>query len=196
MLQWSLEAFFGLGERLGEVVVPLAREILDAPPDFLKTLPKSVHLCEGGATRQRSVHAGLELLRSLGRGSDMILVHDAARPLLSQGDLRHLIEVIETSGEGALLATPVRDTIKRSVDGSSVKETVDRSPLWQAQTPQGAPGELLWRASCRALEKEWQVTDDASLLEQDGVKVHLVQSKDPNFKVTLPEDWVLFTQMS
>ena len=195
MLEWSLEPFLALGDRLGRVVIPLAREIHERPPAFMSQLPPVVHLCVGGNTRQESVHFGFEKLMSLGAREDLWLVHDAARPMLNREDLWRLIEKIEASQQGALLATPVRDTLKCSYGDGLVEKTVDRAPLWQAQTPQGAPGPLLWDASCRGLKEKWSVTDDASLLEQSGIPVHLVQSQHVNFKVTLPEDWHCFTAM-
>ena len=195
MLEWSLKPFLNLGERLGRIVIPLAQEIMDEPPAFMENLPEIVHVCLGGSTRQESVHSGFQTLLDLGASDDLWLVHDAARPMLTQGDLLRLIDKIEESNQGALLATPVRDTLKSSKDHGLVEKTVDRASLWQAQTPQGAPGPLLWEASCRGFKEKWSVTDDASLLEQSGTPVHLVQSQHVNFKVTLPEDWDCFTAM-
>jgi 2-C-methyl-D-erythritol 4-phosphate cytidylyltransferase len=195
MLEWSLMPFLALSQRLGKIVIPLAKEIYDHPPEFIQHLPSSVETCIGGASRQESVHRGFEALLELGCSEDLWLVHDAARPMLSEQDLARLINKIEENHEGALLATPVRDTLKRSNDQTQVDGTVDRSLLWQAQTPQGAPGPMLWEASCRGLNEKWVVTDDASLLEQSGVPVHLVQSQQVNFKVTLPEDWQSFTAL-
>jgi 2-C-methyl-D-erythritol 4-phosphate cytidylyltransferase len=195
MLEWSLDPFLALGSRLGKVVIPLAKEIHQQRPTFMDRWPSTVHTCVGGVTRQESVHRGFQVLLDLGASEDLWLVHDAARPMLSQEDLLRLIDKIEESSDGALLATPVRDTLKRSNGDAQVEGTVDRACLWQAQTPQGAPGPLLWDASCRGLKEQWEVTDDASLLEQSGVPVHLVQSQNVNFKVTLPEDWDGFTAM-
>lgn len=196
MLEWSLLPFLNLGKRLGYLVVPLAAEILKDPPQFmldlLKSYPQKICLCEGGATRQESVHAGFEVLKEKGCLEHWWLIHDAARPLLSPRDLEQLMVVLEETRQGAMLATPVRDTIKKSAAVSRVLETVDRSNLWQAQTPQGAFGRTMYESSLRGLREHWSVTDDASLLEQAGIPVHLVQSRDVNFKVTLPEDWRMF----
>ena len=195
MLEWSLLPFLSLGKRLQTLVVPLPKNVFENPPAWLLALADRVILCEGGATRQDSVHAGFEQLICRGFEDSIWLVHDAARPLLDQQDLNRLIEKIELTQEGALLALPVRDTIKRSNPENEIVGTLDRSQLWQAQTPQGGPGRKLWEASLKAQQLKWSVTDDASLLEQSGHRVHLVEGHPLNFKITHPQDWELFQKL-
>jgi 2-C-methyl-D-erythritol 4-phosphate cytidylyltransferase len=195
MLEWSLLPFLSLGKHLECIVIPLPKPVFEHPPAWLLELSDRVVLCVGGATRQQSVHEGFKQLMARGLDSCIWLVHDAARPLLAQKDLTRLVEKIESTGEGGLLALPVRDTLKREHQNGQVLETLDRRYLWQAQTPQGGPGEKLWAASSKAVAENQSVTDDASLLELAGHTVHLVEGNPLNFKVTHPQDWELFQRL-
>lgn len=195
MLQWSVEACLALGPQLKAIVLPLPSTHIASPPSWLRSLDQRIHWCCGGATRQESVHKGFECLKELGQDRGIWLVHDAARPGLRNSDLRRLLDKIASTGQGALLASPVRDTIKREQHGV-VNNTVDRAKLWAAQTPQGAPVSLMWSSSARALSENWSVTDDASLLEQNNIPVHLVEGDPCNFKVTSPHDWEHFCRLN
>ncbi|MCW8085385.1 bifunctional 2-C-methyl-D-erythritol 4-phosphate cytidylyltransferase/2-C-methyl-D-erythritol 2,4-cyclodiphosphate synthase [Sabulicella glaciei] len=135
----------------------------------------------GGATRQESVRRGLEALEA--SPPDLVLVHDAARPVVPPGTVEALVAALETH-PGAIPAQPVSDTLKRGAEGR-VSETVPRAGLFRAQTPQGfrfAP--LL--AAHRAAGGE--ATDDAQLLEWAGQAVALVPGHESNVKITFPED--------
>lgn len=146
-----------------------------------------VLLTEGGAERADSVAAGLAALRGRAADDDWVLVHDAARPCLDRESLGALIDAVAASGEGAILAQPVSDTVKRSDDGRMVAATVDRRSLWLAQTPQlFRLGEL-----AAALASAGTVTDEASAMEAAGYPVGLVPGPRSNFKVTTAEDLVL-----
>ena len=135
----------------------------------------------GGATRQASVRAGLEALA--GRAPEMVLVHDAARPVVPRGTIAALLEALQ-GAPGAIPAQPVADTLKRG-DGTAILETVPRAGLYRAQTPQGFRfGTLL--AAHRAAGGE--ATDDAQLLELAGERVMLVAGSETNVKITFPED--------
>ena len=135
----------------------------------------------GGATRQASVRAGLEALA--GRVPEVVLVHDAARPVVPRGTIAALLEALQ-GAPGAIPAQPVADTLKRG-DGTAIRETVPRAGLYRAQTPQGFRfGTLL--AAHRAASGE--ATDDAQLLELAGERVMLVAGSETNVKITFPED--------
>ena len=135
----------------------------------------------GGATRQASVRAGLEALA--GRAPEVVLVHDAARPVVPRGTIAALLEALQ-GAPGAIPAQPVADTLKRG-DGTAILETVPRAGLYRAQTPQGFRfGTLL--AAHRAAGGE--ATDDAQLLELAGERVMLVAGSETNVKITFPED--------
>ena len=138
----------------------------------------------GGASRAESVLAGLRALSGQASDDDHVLVHDAARPCLRGEDLDKLIRYGRRSNDGALLAVPARDTLKQA-DGSAVAVTLDRSQIWQAQTPQ------LFRYGqlTQALEQASPtVTDEASAIEALGGKPRLVQGHHDNIKITYLED--------
>lgn len=135
----------------------------------------------GGATRQASVRAGLEALVPL--APDVVLVHDAARPVVPQGTIKQLVSALETA-PGAIPAQPVTDTLKRGAEGR-ILETVPREGLFRAQTPQAFRFPVLL-ASHRTASGE--ATDDAALLEAMGEPVALVPGSESNVKITFPED--------
>jgi 2-C-methyl-D-erythritol 4-phosphate cytidylyltransferase len=136
----------------------------------------------GGVTRADSVANGL--LAADMDADDWVLVHDAARPCLSQHLLSHLISELRDDDVGGILAVPVADTLKRSDGQQRIEYTEDRSVLWQAQTPQMFPAGLL----AQALAQCKTVTDEASAIEALGLHPKLVASDSSNFKVTFPQD--------
>jgi 2-C-methyl-D-erythritol 4-phosphate cytidylyltransferase len=139
----------------------------------------------GGARRQDSVRRGLA---AVSPGIDIVAIHDAARPFVAAETI--VTAVAEAARTGAaLVAAPVRDTIKR-VKAGVIAETLDRSDLWLAQTPQCFRLDLI-RAAHEAAEKDgWDVTDDCALLERLGHAVAVVRGDAWNFKITEPEDLV------
>ncbi|QIM63218.1 2-C-methyl-D-erythritol 4-phosphate cytidylyltransferase [Pasteurellaceae bacterium Orientalotternb1] len=139
----------------------------------------------GGETRAHSV---LNALHSLAK-DDWALVHDAARPLIKRSDLDNILQV--QSAQGAILATPCVDTMKRTSDGKQISHTEDRSTLWHALTPQFFPAKILQAAIENALEKGLPVTDEASAMELAGVQPLLVAGRSDNLKITRPEDLAL-----
>lgn len=141
----------------------------------------------GGRTRAETVRNGVAKLLETGLAAetDNILVHDAARCCLPSEALTRLIEQAGNVEQGGILAIPVADTLKRA-EGGQISATVDRSGLWQAQTPQ------LFRAGllCRALAAENldDITDEASAVEKLGIRPLLVQGDVRNLKLTQPQD--------
>lgn len=145
----------------------------------------------GGATRAQSVLNGLSALVNQAEAHDWVLVHDAARPCLSQTALRHLIDCVIEKDIGGILAIPARDTVKRSKVGQTIDKTLDRSEIWLAQTPQMFRYSELESALSSALEQNLEITDEASAMEQAGHDVLLVEGEPSNLKVTTPQDLVL-----
>ena len=137
----------------------------------------------GGATRQDSVGAGMEAL--VPHAPDIVLVHDAARPIIPPGTIPALLAALRQS-PGAIPAAPVADTLKRVVRGV-ITETVPRSGLFRAQTPQAFRFAALLAAYRSGLK---ETTDDASLLEAAGQTVAVVAGSEDNIKLTYPEDLV------
>ena len=140
----------------------------------------------GGAHRQDTVLNGLQFLESRAQEQDWVLVHDAARPCLSSADLKVLIDTLDTGVDGAVLAAPVVDTVRRDLAGQI--ETVDRNGLWRALTPQVFRFGPLRRALLEASRDHVTVTDEAQALERLGVRAKLVAGSPFNIKVTRAED--------
>lgn len=145
----------------------------------------------GGASRAQTVQQGLNQLLQLGvlQDQDWLLVHDAARCCLSSIALGQLISHLYAHPIGGLLALPVADTLKRANDVGDVAETIDRSGLWQAQTPQMFRARLL--ADALALGDLNHITDEASAIESLGLQPRLVLGEASNFKLTLQQDRLL-----
>ena len=135
----------------------------------------------GGATRQDSVRAGLEALAP--HNPDIVLVHDAARPVIPAGTIASLLAALATS-PGAIPAVAVADTLKRATD-NTIQETIPRENLFRAQTPQAFRFHALLAAHRAGITG---TTDDAALLEAMGEKIRLVPGSDDNIKLTFPED--------
>ncbi|QTS85046.1 2-C-methyl-D-erythritol 4-phosphate cytidylyltransferase [Ectopseudomonas khazarica] len=143
----------------------------------------------GGRERADSVLAGLETLKSEGAADDdWVLVHDAARPNLALEDLQRLLDSLADDPVGGLLAVPARDTLKRAGADGRVQETVDRSVIWQAYTPQMFRLGALRQALAQALRAQVAITDEASAMEWAGLAPRLVEGRADNLKVTRPED--------
>ncbi len=146
------------------------------------SLEKVRDVVPGGPRRQDSVARGLAALRS----SEVVLVHDGARPLVDEALIERVVQALEEHG-AVVPALPVGDTLKRVTDGL-VAHTVDRTGIWAAQTPQGFRAELLRDAHARARMDGFYGTDDAVLVERLGHPVHVVPGSPWNLKVTNPED--------
>jgi 2-C-methyl-D-erythritol 4-phosphate cytidylyltransferase len=117
-----------------------------------------------------------------------VLVHDAARPNLTLTDLNQLLETLANDAVGGLLAVPARDTLKRADTDGRIQETVDRSVIWQAFTPQMFRLGSLREALADALASGVAVTDEASALEWAGYHPRLIEGRADNLKITRPED--------
>lgn len=160
------------------VINPAFRDLYDAAVAGLGLAEPVV----GGASRQDSVRNGLEALAE--SAPDLVLIHDAARPLIDADTISAVIAALDRQ-PAAIAAVPVADTLKRGRDGV-VADTVDRSGLWRAQTPQGFRFSDILAAHRAAAGLE--LTDDASVAERAGLPVALVPAKEENFKVTTPDD--------
>lgn len=177
LLQRSADVLLSC-ERVSEVIVALPTGI-PAPSGTLGVL--------GGQTRSQSVRHALQVA-SEGDPADIVLVHDAARPMVTLDLVEALIEVMHDERlEAAVAGVPVTDTVKRAQD-HVVTETLDRSELWAVQTPQAFKRHTLQRVLDQPYEVLAKATDDASLVEQQGGAVAIVPSSPENLKVTTPLD--------
>lgn len=146
----------------------------------------------GGDTRAASVLAGLHALPESVRPDDFVLVHDAARPNLHADDLDALLERGRMDPVGAILAAPVRDTLKRAGDDGGIDGTEPRERLWRALTPQLFRRLQLGRALEAADADGIAVTDEAMAMERQGARPLLVEGREDNFKITTPADFARF----
>ncbi|WP_243388369.1 2-C-methyl-D-erythritol 4-phosphate cytidylyltransferase [Bacillus kexueae] len=144
-------------------------------------------LVQGGAERQYSVYNGLRQVD----GDGIVLIHDGARPFVKISSIQKLVDKAAKSG-AAVLAVPVKDTVKK-VNDLEVVNTVDRSSLWAVQTPQAFRLSVVLKAHEQAIQNHFLGTDDASLVEEMGHKVSIVEGNYLNLKVTTPED-ILFAE--
>ena len=184
----TCQAFFAV-EAIRTVVVA-------APADYLHHTTSLLHahlsapyrdrlrITAGGATRQDSVQAGLGQLPP---EIELVLVHDAARPLVDPATILRCLEGAARFG-AVIAAVPVKDTLKRVDHDGLIMATVDRSHLWQAQTPQAAQRHLLEAAFAAAHRTGLVGTDEASLLEAANIPVQVVAGSEGNGKITHPED--------
>lgn len=166
------------------VVVALPSADMAEPPLFL---PDGVTVVAGGDTRGDSVRFGLE---AVPRSAQVVLIHDAARPLLTRAVVDRVLNAAAAGG-GAVAAVPVIDTLKRTGHDAAIIETVDRAQLWHAQTPQGFPLAMILDAYRRAAQDGVDATDDAALVERYGGRVVIVDGDVQNIKVTRPGDLAL-----
>ena len=186
VLELSIKPLLDFSECLGVcVLVPpedqyhKALEIKDNPKIFL---------AEGGTSRIDSVSKGVKFWQQSELSYDYILIHDAARPCLRSSDVQQLLDSIDSEVDGVVLGIPCSDTIKKvSAEGSLVLNTLDRSKLWRAFTPQIFRKEVLQKNALEEnIEKEF--TDEASLVEANGGKLKMVKGFEDNIKLTFPED--------
>ena len=157
-------------------------------PGLTAIAGKPVLTAIGGSERAASVLAGLRALPDSVAADAAVLVHDAARPLLRADDLGRLIDLGVGDAVGAILAAPVRDTLKRADDDGRAAATVPRAGLWRALTPQLARRGDLERALQEAALQGIAVTDEAMALERIGLHPRLVEGSDDNLKITTPAD--------
>lgn len=186
----TLDAFRALGSRFATIALVVAPDdglVQRVLTDFPRAGERLLRV--GGATRAASVRNGLAALRVDGvEADDWVLVHDAARCLVTPAQIEALIAACEGDAVGGLLALPLPDTLKAATPEGRVAATLERSDKWLAQTPQMFRIGALATAIDQAGER---VTDEASAIESTGAAPRLVAGSARNFKVTYPEDFAL-----
>ena len=160
--------------------------------NFARTLyfdhKEKLHFCLGGVERVNSVFNALIYLSDIADEDDWVLVHDAARPCVTQENLQLLVNTAIAHNQSAILAIPVRDTLKLVHTENQIEKTVSRELLWQAQTPQMAKLKILKNALETALANHIVITDEASALEYINQAVQVVQGRSDNIKITYADD--------
>jgi len=197
VLEWSLRALLA-EPRIHAIVVVLAAGDSHWPQVAAKMNSPKLLTAIGGARRQDSVMSGLDFLSSRAAADDWVLVHDAARPCLNSSDIRALADALDNKSNGgaasgsvsdvagAVLAAPIVDTVRRVLP--SGVETVDRTGLWRALTPQVFAFEPLRRALQDAARAGVAVTDEAQAMERIGIRAVMVSGSPFNIKLTRAED--------
>ena len=196
--QYSLETFLKMDE-IAEVVMAVPADWKDyfekeieawiSASENVEKFRTKLKIVLGGKERWQSVENGVNALTS---NAEYVLVHDVARPFISEKIIRDICETLVNKGS-CLVAKPAIDTIKIASDGR-VESTIDRNKVWLAQTPQAARIDLLKSLYAR-IEKEplnFTPTDEASILEFFGEPVYIVKGESANDKLTTPEDFEVF----
>jgi len=186
VLEHALSCFIDL-PGLKQVIAATSGPYRDQTEKILHRLIPDLHfkVVQGGAERMHSIYNAIE---KVDPESELIAVHDAVRPFVSKTTILECLKQAAVTG-GAIPGVRVNDTIKRVDDQGKIKETPDRSELWQAQTPQIFKRSILLKAYENALSTNMKATDDASLVEAIGGAVAMVTGSRTNFKLTYPIDF-------
>ena len=183
LIYWTLKSVFSasLTNWVGIIGQPKDKSLL---LNSAKNFADKVNWINGGDTRQKSVFNGLN---ALPKDAEKVLIHDGARCLINPELIDQCARQLDEN-EAVILATKVTDTIKIVDNEGFIKETPDRNYLWAAQTPQGFLVTSLKKAHTMAIDKNWKVTDDASLFEMLNWKVKIIEGTYSNIKITSPID--------
>jgi 2-C-methyl-D-erythritol 4-phosphate cytidylyltransferase/2-C-methyl-D-erythritol 2,4-cyclodiphosphate synthase len=182
ILRRSVEAFVSCGA-IDDVVVALPDDLAADPPAYLRGAAKSVEVVAGGERRQDSV---ARAFARIGQRAEIVVIHDAARPLVSDDLIRRTVAAAAEFG-AAIAALPARDTVKRGDGTRTIVGTLPRNEIFLAQTPQAFRADVL-RAALAQSHADAHATDEAMLAEQAGHRVHLVEGDVRNMKITTPDD--------
>jgi 2-C-methyl-D-erythritol 4-phosphate cytidylyltransferase len=185
MLLHSVQAFMARPDVALVVVVLPKAYAADPPPWLFQCDVDRLLVTEGGRERMESVANGLE---DLPPSVEVVLVHDAARPLVGDALIDRVVQAAR-SGTAAIAALPVVDTLKEVGDDGRIARTVERARLWRAQTPQGFPRDFIIRAHVEARRDRATATDDAALCERIGLPVVVVRGSERALKVTDEADF-------
>lgn len=171
-------------KHISEIVIVTHKDYLVFCSDVIKKFKftKVTSIIEGGATRQKSVFKGIKAI-----DTDYVLIHDAARPLVSEDVIERCCEELTVYGSCAA-GVRTTDTIKISEDGEFITSTLDRTKLWQIQTPQCFEREFILKCHKNAAFEGFEATDDCMLAEHYGAKIKLVESEYTNLKITNYKD--------
>jgi 2-C-methyl-D-erythritol 4-phosphate cytidylyltransferase len=174
-------------ERLQKIIIAVSEHDQHWQTIELLKNPR-IEIVNGGVERCISVFNGLLALDKKCNNNDWVLVHDVARPCVSVNDINKLIDQLTDKTVGGLLATPVTDTVKQVDSDGYVIETLDRSCLWRAQTPQMFRFQLLLNALEQSINSGESITDEASAVELAGFSVAVIEGSSENIKITRSED--------
>lgn len=187
---YSLDAFSAV-EDVTRIVISTKKDDIPAFRDIVKQggYTKVVAIVEGGSTRQESVKKAFDAAFGKKR-TDFVAIHDAARPLITQGDIEAALLDARTYG-AAVCASRIADTVKRTDRVALVTESVDRENLYALQTPQVFSCDIYAAALAAAERDGFEATDDSSLVQKAGFRIKLTDACRENFKITYPDDVAL-----
>jgi len=177
-------------EQITAVVVAISREDPYWPELGISRNPR-ILTAVGGKERADSVLSALNAIADKASDNDWVLVHDAARPCITQSDVEYMIGELHDHPVGGILALASHDTLKSVNDDLAITDTVDRSKIWRALTPQMFRYRALKNALQEAADKGWIMTDDASAMELQGKHPKIITGRSDNLKITRPEDLAL-----
>lgn len=186
IIQHTIDKFFDISE-LRQLLIVTSAQNIDPVKDLLSGYNRpdvDISVIQGGSERQDSITNALDFVDT---NCDLVAIHDAVRPFVKKEEIKNCMESA-LKYDAAILGVPVKDTIKVVGGEHLVESTPDRSSLWQIQTPQIFKRQLLLDAYDKAKKDGVEGTDDSSLVENLGVKVHVVKSSYDNFKITFPMD--------
>jgi len=173
-------------DRISNLIVAVSKEEIPIIQNLLesKNFSKPIEIVEGGSERQFSIYNAIKKIPS---ESEIVLIHDAARPLVSTETIEKVIDSAIEFG-GSIAAVPEKNTIKIATSERFVDKTLPRNLLWEIQTPQAFRREIIEKAYESAISDKFLGTDDSSLVERIGYPVKIVESESSNIKITTPDD--------
>ncbi len=175
---------------ISAVVVAISKEDPYWPTLEISSNPR-IYTATGGKERADSVLSALNFIADKADDNDWVLVHDAARPCITQSDVEYLINELQDHPVGGILGLASHDTLKSVDNNLAISDTVDRSKIWRAFTPQMFRYAALKHALQEAADKGWIMTDDASAMELQGMQPKIIAGRADNLKITRPEDLAL-----
>ena len=186
ILKRTISAFQNL-DMIDEIAVAVAPEYAQMVENF--GFNKVRHIVEGGQDRASSVYAALKCLP---KNTGIVLIHDGVRPFVTRSLTQAVVVAVKQHG-AAVACTPVTDTVKKIDSDKKITETIDRSLLWSAQTPQGFTYDIIMKAYQMAEQDDilGQITDDSALVERMGIPVYAVRSDYLNMKITTKTDLII-----
>ena len=192
LLVWTTEAFLKVGQ-IDQIIIVAAKDNME---NYMQVLHDAgyldkVNIIEGGKSRRESVYNGLIETDKKAR---VVLIHDAARPLVTKKIILDCIEASDRYG-ACCAAVPLTDTLKEAGEKGFVKRTISREKLYRIQTPQAFHYKDILRLHKKAAFRSLEVTDDAQIAEYFGYHVYLVDSDESNIKITTPMDLVIATAL-
>lgn len=189
ILEWSLDPFLH-SPSIDRIVVVIAKEDSWFAESSLSSHPK-ITTAIGGAIRYQSILSGLLTLSPIANENDWVIVHDAARPNLTDEDLNKLIKQVGDHPTGGLLGMPSSDSLKKVNENNLIENNVPRDGIWRAFAPQMFRYGLLLSSHQKCLEDNFHVTDESSAIAYFGHQPLMVEGRSDNIKVTTPEDYHL-----